>query len=293
MITRWLVYHVASGQAFFTGAACLIVAVAMAYRTNRPCWRGILELGAFLGGMLVFLSATPLAPWAYLILSFLTIAWLIGEQVRPTASRRIVPGLRATVATAWLAAVLVEVPYHVMPRVPPLGNPVLGIIADSVTAGMGQPGVTTWPTLFAGRYGVTVRDHSQMGATVASAWKQAAELSSEERLVLLEIGGNDLLGVSTPREFEAGLEKLLEVVERSGRVIVMLELPLLPSYNAFGRIQRRLARSHRVILVPKRVLLDVLERGGATVDTIHLSQEGHHAMSDRMWAVVRDAYEHR
>jgi acyl-CoA thioesterase-1 len=110
------------------------------------------------------------------------------------------------------------------------------------------------------------------------------------RLVLLEIGGNDLLGEVSAERYEAGLSKLLAAVRRPGRVVVMLELPLPPTYNAYGRIQRRLAQRYRALLVLKRVLLGILQQGDTTLDTIHLAQEGHERMADAIWSVVKAAY---
>jgi acyl-CoA thioesterase-1 len=177
-----------------------------------------------------------------------------------------------------------------MPSVPQFGHLTLGIIGDSVTAGVGERGVVNWPRVLADRYGVAVHDHSEMGANVSTALKQVASVSTDERLVLLEIGGNDLLGEVSAERYEAGLSKLLAAVRQPGRVVVMLELPLPPTYNAYGRIQRRLAQRHRVLLVPKRVLLSILQQGDTTLDTIHLTQEGHERMADAIWSVVNAAY---
>ena len=71
----------------------------------------------------------------------------------------------------------------------------------------------------------------------------------------------------------------------------MLELPLPPTCNAYGRIQRRLARQYETLLVPKRVLLGVLQQPGTTLDTIHLSQEGHQRMAEAIWNAVAAAYD--
>jgi len=291
MFTRWLVFHVASGQSFFTGAACLTVAVCLSASKKRRHIRITRNALVYLGGTLVFVSATPLPPWFYLLLLIASLLWLAGEGFDGRVPARLILGLRVAVATIWLAAVLVELPYHLSPRVPQLGHPILGIIGDSVTAGMGEQKAITWPGIFANRYGVMVHDHSRAGANVASALGQAASVSSEERLVLLEIGGNDILGETTPAGFAAGLASLLSAVRQPGRVVVMLELPLPPTYNAYGRIQRRLAREYKTLLVPKRILLGVLQQQGTTVDTIHLTQEGHLAMADAAWKVLRAAYE--
>jgi acyl-CoA thioesterase-1 len=289
--TRWLVFHVASGQSFFTGAACLTVAVCLSgWKMRRPIRMARTALVG-LGGTLVFVSATPLPAWFSFLLLIASLVWLAGEAFRGRVPARLVLGLRVAVATAWLAAVLVEWPYHRSPRVPPLGHPTLGIIGDSITAGIGDPKVVTWPRILAESHGVVVHDHARAGADVASALQQAAAVSPEERLVLLEIGGNDILGETTPAGFEAGLARLLSAVCQPDRVVVMLELPLPPTYNAYGRIQRRLARHYKTVLVPKRVLLGVLQQQGATLDTIHLTQQGQQGMADAVWNVVQAAFE--
>jgi acyl-CoA thioesterase-1 len=46
-----------------------------------------------------------------------------------------------------------------------------------------------------------------------------------------------------------------------------------------------------VALIPKRVLLAVLRRDGATLDSVHLSQAGHERMAEVVWDVVRPAFE--
>ncbi len=293
MLTRWLVFHVASGQAFFTGAACLIAGVCLSAYGRKRVVRTTRDLLVCLGGVLVAVSATPLPPWFYLLLLLFTLFWVAIEASRRWLPARVVLGVRVAVMIAWSAAVLVEMPYHRMPRIPALGRPVLGIIGDSVSAGMGRRDIVNWPKLLADQHGVVVRDHSQMGANVASALRQARAVSSEERLVLVEIGGNDFFGETTPRQFEAGLSKLLSAVCRPGRVVVMLELPLPPFFNEYGRTQRRLARRYKVILVPKRVMLGVLERDEATLDTIHLSQDGNRWMAEAVWKVMREAYHER
>jgi acyl-CoA thioesterase I len=55
----------------------------------------------------------------------------------------------------------------------------------------------------------------------------------------------------------------------------MIELPLPPLYNRYGIVQRALAKSHGVTLIPKRILAKVITTPGATVDGLHLSNTGH------------------
>lgn len=51
-----------------------------------------------------------------------------------------------------------------------------------------------------------------------------------------------------------------------------------------------MASKHDVVLVPKRVLMGVLARGDATLDSIHLSQAGHEQMADAVWQIVGPAF---
>ncbi len=101
-------------------------------------------------------------------------------------------------------------------------------------------------------------------------------------MILLEIGGNDLLGRPTPAEFERDLNELLLAVCKPDRLVVMLELPLLPLQAPYGRIQRRLAGEHGVYLVPKRFLAKVLGAPGSTMDGLHLSPRGSQLMAETM-----------
>lgn len=291
MITRWILFHIASGQSFFSGSVCLLAAIGLSPIVRERWARTSRNLLAALGCILVAVSGTPLAPALYVGLLLALHLWACGESSRGRLSPRFTWWARGGASLAVAVVMALECPYHVMPRVRPLGRPVLGIVGDSVTAGMGGPRGANWPSYLADRHALSVRDHSQMGATVSSALEQAEAVGPEERLVLLEIGGNDLLEGKAPEAFEAGLDRLLSAVCRPGRTVVMLELPLPPGYNRYGMVQRRLARRYGVLLVPKRVLLGVLMRGGATLDSIHLSPEGHRQMARAVWGVVRGAYD--
>jgi len=279
----WFLYHVASGHAFFTGLALILAAIGVRiFAKERRRAAGVLML---LGVLLVAISATPL-PWAtYGAWAATLAAWAWAETRRPPLSPQRLLVVRAAAVVACVAIGAKELPFHVMPRPVSVGDSAVGVIGDSVTAGMGENEAITWPQLLADRTGLVIHDHSAMGATVASARKQAAELTDEDRIVIVEIGGNDLLGSTTLAGYESGLDALLGEVSRPDRTVVMFELPLPPGFNAYGLAQRRLAAKHGAVLIPKRALMGVFTGTGATLDSIHLSQAGH----ERMAGVVAGA----
>jgi acyl-CoA thioesterase-1 len=290
LLARWLIFHIASGQAFFSGTCLLIAALGLTpfgrSRAVRISRNGLILLGLSLVG----LSSTPLASWCGLLVLATSGAWAISRLWRRPLSRPLELSLVGAATAGWLLAIAVEIPHHLPPSLPPLGRPTLGIIGDSLTEGMGTSDIVTWPRLLADAHSIPVRDHARMGATVASALEQAEQVGPDEDLVLLEIGGNDLLGTTPSDAFHADLDQLLSSLRRPGRTLVMLELPLPPGSSAFGRAQRQLARDYDVILVPKRFLIGLLQAPGVTLDTIHLSQQGHRRMADGIWKILAGAY---
>jgi acyl-CoA thioesterase-1 len=198
--------------------------------------------------------------------------------------------LRAAVVVIWIVGAAIEFPYHLAPTIPRADDQKLYILGDSVAAGMGERRKETWPLLLARSRRVEVTDLSQMGATVESALRQAESLPPEGGLVLLEIGGNDLLGSTSAAQFEHDLDRLLASVCKPGRVVVMFELPLPPFSNEYGRAQRHLAAEYRVWLIPKRIFLAVLTGEEATLDSVHLSRNGHERMAETVWKILQPAF---
>ncbi len=284
-----IVYHVVSGQAFFSGIALIAFSVLSSFRPagrRRASCRWAARVGLFL----IAVSSTPLPVWFYLVAGTVSITWLVVERSSRERLQPVKPWLRVAVLSAWTLGAAMEVPYHLTPTLPRLGDPPVYVVGDSVSAGMGGE-AETWPRILARRHGVEVHDLSLAGAGVAEALRErVGRVAGTSSLVLVEIGGNDVLGETTPEEFARGLDALLERLCQDGRTVVMLELPLPPFYHRYGAAQRRLARRHGVLLVPKRVLLGVLLSGGATLDTIHLSAAGHSLMAERMWGVIGGAF---
>tara|TARA_R110002095_G_scaffold125222_2_gene108737 strand:+ start:235 stop:1092 length:858 start_codon:yes stop_codon:yes gene_type:complete len=279
-----IVYHIASGQAFFSGGILIILAALLSLRENR-IMRRVMVLSFLVGVILVAVSSTPLPWWFYGVAGVVTLVWL-GTAVQ----KRWRKGAAEVMVGIWLLGLLLEVPYQLTPEVEPVSLRRLTVIGDSVTAGLGDEETETWPRILAREHDVEVQDLSHVGDTVAAARKRVAATEIETPLVLLEIGGNDVLGSTTPARFETNLDALLTELESPGRQLVMLELPLPPFYHAYGLIQRELARKHNVKLVPKRVLLSIIAGGDATLDSIHLSQAGQQKMADVVWGIIGVGY---
>ena len=195
---NWVIYFFGSGAAFYSGIILIIAAAVSLSVYHRKWFAQVATLLALLGLILIALSATPLPYWFYAGAAVTSFIWLWAERSANLRLQSRQAPLRILVVLIWLAGTLAEIPYNFMPTFSAKGRPRLYIFADSVTAGMGENATTTWPAIMARSQGIEVQDYSQMGAKVASLTRKAEGLSLDEGIVLLEIGGNDVLGTAVP-----------------------------------------------------------------------------------------------
>ncbi|MCY2968173.1 MAG: GDSL-type esterase/lipase family protein [Planctomycetota bacterium] len=282
-----LVYHIVSGQAFFTGIL-LVVTGTLATRRPKGLLRRLSTIMILLGWIAVAVSSTAIPYWIYALCGTATVMWLATGWLPQWRNVSLI-----AVLLCWFLSLAVEIPHHVSPQLEPVpgGLKTLAVIGDSVTAGMGGEDIAeTWPKILAREHRIAVQDRSHVGETAGSALKrlQQTPLDSAD-LVLLEIGGNDLLGSTSVAQFQSDLDALLSQVAGPSRQVVMFELPLPPFYHEYGRAQRDVARKYQVLLIPKRVFLGILAGEESTLDSIHLSAAGHRRMADTIWEIVRPA----
>lgn len=286
-MTAWVIYLFGSGAAFFAGIGLVALSLLGFSITYRHWIHVISTLVAIAGLLLIALSATPLPYWVYGVAGLGSVLWLVAERSRHVSLRAQRKWFRVLVAALWLPAAAVECAYERSPVANVRGQPPLYIIGDSVAAGMDEH-EDTWPRRLARTGWRNVADYSRVGATAASALRQADNLpEAGGGIVLLEIGGNDLLGSTRTAEFSSALERLLARVCRPQRTVLMFELPLPPFCNEYGRIQRRLAANFGVTLIPKRLFAAVLTQAEATIDSIHLTPRGHERMAMLVTSVLR------
>jgi acyl-CoA thioesterase I len=178
-----------------------------------------------------------------------------------------------------LSALLTEqFSYRRMPTITGASSDHLVIIGDSISAGL-DTRVPTWPVVFQNVTGILTKNLSKPGVQTSEGPAMADKVTLDDHVVLVEVGGNDLLSGISSVVFERNLDATLSKLAMPGRTTVMFELPLLPNKTAYGRVQRRLAAKYRVWLIPKRFPVDIIGAADATSDGLHLSEVGAHRMA--------------
>jgi acyl-CoA thioesterase I len=287
-MTDWanfVVGHFIGGWALFSGIAlCLIGCVLKArfVKTRIQSFGRVLLLA---GAVFVVLSAAPFSFWVYGVFFALLglAAFVPTDRVRRGKNAMRLSFLLLLAQSSLMA--WTEILHSLPPKTPLSSGATIFVLGDSLSIGADRPG-KSWPELLGDLTGLKVRNFSFGGAKVESSLGSALRIDQEGALVMLEVGGNDLLGGTPIAKFREDLGKLLTLLCGPHRHVAMIELPLPPLYNRYGIVQRALAESHGVTLIPKRILAKVITTPGATVDGLHLSNTGHALLASALSQIL-------
>lgn len=166
------------------------------------------------------------------------------------------------------------------PPAPNLDSPGSTIVClgDSITAGVGASPGEAYPDLLARRLGAEVVNAGVPGDTAADGLARLDEvLEADPWLVVVELGGNDILRRVPPEQTEAALRSILDrlLAARVVPVLVEIEAPLAASY---ARVFDRLDEAYDIPVV-EDVLGDILTDSSLKSDTIHPNARGYEVLA--------------
>jgi acyl-CoA thioesterase-1 len=175
----------------------------------------------------------------------------------------------------------------------PSGSVVLAL-GDSLTAGAGVSPEQAWPTLLATNTGWQVINGGVNGNTSGDALKRLPALLEEHQpaLVLLTLGGNDMLRRLPPQQIEENLVRMIVRCKAEGAQVVVVATPLPSLTGAVLRnlsapeFYRQVAAAHQVPLIEDaiaEVLSDPLLKG----DQVHPNAEGHAILAMKIFEALR------
>lgn len=286
-----LLLFCASGESLYVGSVLLIAAVALSVFQQKPKLRLLRMVVTWLGSALIVMSSAPLNRNWWTVLGIAFVVWLL---VTAWFDRSRDGFWRVASGIALVSVIWVFLSHEwIARREPRLAGPSadhLVVLGDSISSGL-DSSTPSWVSLLELQTGARAKNLSLAGARVADGMAMVQRVTSDDNLVVVELGGNDLLGDLPAAAFERSLISLLSSLTRTGRTVVMFELPLLPTKVEFGRIQRQVAAAYGVVLIPKRFLASILNVPGATTDGLHLSGIGARKMTSLMAALLSPVLE--
>jgi acyl-CoA thioesterase I len=274
--------YFASGESLYLGAGLLLLAVLSPAFLKHPWMSRVRNFLAWIGLALMIMACPPVPLVVSLMFLGVCGLWFITSNQTSLSKTtfNLQTGARILLAAFLLILTVLEFSHREMPRITGNASDHLVVIGDSISSRIDRR-VASWPLVLQQTCGVPVKNLARPGALVSEALLMAGDVTDDDYLVVVEIGGNDLpTGVSAD-DYSKALDALLSRISAPApnRTVVMFELPLLPTEVAYEQIQRRLCAKYDVALIPKRYLAQVLGDTSATTDGLHLSASGAH----RVW----------
>ena len=181
------------------------------------------------------------------------------------------------------------------PRQPPLPrigpDDVVLAFGDSITYGVGAPSDNqSYPEVLGALIGRhVVRDGVPGEVTAQGLERLPASLDEyQPKLLLLCLGGNDMLRDLDPADTEANLREMIEVARERGVAVVLIAVPEPRLIGGVAQFYRRVAEDLGIPL-EERVLLDVLKDRDYKSDPIHPNAEGYRRMAQALAELLRNA----
>jgi lysophospholipase L1-like esterase len=289
-----IILFFASGESLYPGTALLLFSVVTSAFSLPTLIVWLRRISMWVGLAFVIMASPPL-PWSLVVLFGLVfLAFLIsGHRLKRTHGwRRFHIASSVFFVLVLLIIPITEFAHRRLPEIQGETSDHLVVIGDSISAGLGTR-VRAWPEVMQEMTGASITNLSRPGATMVDGLSLANRVTEQDHLVLIELGGNDLISGERSDDFESSLAEVLARLASPKRTIAMFELPLLPHMTAYGRVQRRLANRYGVWLIPKRFLTAVISGKDATSDGLHLTDLGVRRMASLVAHVLSPVLETR
>lgn len=167
------------------------------------------------------------------------------------------------------------------PDVPNLDSPgsTIVVLGDSMAAGVGSGPGQAYPDLLAAQLRTTVVNSGVSGNTTADGLARLDDVLREDPwMVIVELGGNDILRRVPPEQTESNLRAILDRVLGARAVPVLVEVDA-PFAGRYREIYERLGDEYDVPVV-EDIVGEILRSPTLKSDQIHPNAEGQRLIAE-------------
>jgi acyl-CoA thioesterase-1 len=167
------------------------------------------------------------------------------------------------------------------PDVPNLHSPghTIVCLGDSIASGYGAGPGQAFPELLASKLDTKVINQGVPGDTAENGLDRVdAALAADPWLVVVELGGNDILNRVPPERTEAALRSILQRLLAANVVPMLVEVEV-PFAGRYAEIYEKLADEYNVPVVDD-ALGDILLDPSLKSDQIHPNAQGQVVLAD-------------
>jgi lysophospholipase L1-like esterase len=192
----------------------------------------------------------------------------------------------AILAAIWLAGCGSDVP-----RVGKLGpGDVILAFGDSLTYGTGARPEESYPAVLGQLTGRTVVRAGVPGEQTSGGLARLPEVLDEHqpKLVIVCLGGNDMLRKGAPANIEANLRQILKTIKSRGLDALLIGVPAPGLITSAPEFYEKLAEEFGIPYEGK-VVTSVLYRPELKSDPIHPNADGYRKMAEAVAELLRAA----
>lgn len=177
------------------------------------------------------------------------------------------------------------------PTLPKLNSQdVIVAFGDSLTHGTGASASTAYPAVLAALTGRTVINAGVPGDTTTTGLARLPAVLDEHqpRLVLLCLGGNDMLRKHPEAATENNLRLLVQTIRTSGAEVMLIAVPEPKLFGGAPDFYSRIAKEMHLPLEDD-IFSDVLKDNRLKSDPIHANASGYRVVAERLAEFLREA----
>lgn len=177
------------------------------------------------------------------------------------------------------------------PRLPPVGqDDVILAFGDSLTYGTGAGAHESYPEVLSQLIGRRVVGSGVPGEQTRGGLGRLEYALEEHRpkILLLCLGGNDMLRRVDVQEIETNLRRMVDIARSRGVAVVLVAVPKPALFGGSAEFYERIAEDLALPL-ENEILNDVLKDNGLKSDPIHPNARGYRRMAEAIAELLRKA----
>lgn len=158
---------------------------------------------------------------------------------------------------------------------------------DSLTAGMGAPATSSYPSVLAQKIGRPVVNLGVSGETAVQAVARLQEVRDERPyMVLIEFGANDFMRRQSMQTAVEAVSTMVDEVQNMGAIAVIVDTGG-PGMGEYTKAYKKIARDKGGLFVPG-IMKGVFYRPSLKSDQIHPNAKGYTKIADKVYRVIKD-----
>lgn len=166
-------------------------------------------------------------------------------------------------------------------------------LGDSLTFGYGADKSQSYPTILAQKTGWNIVNMGVSGDTTQKALDRMDSVIAEQpKLVLLGIGGNDVLRRVAPSDTKANLVRIIKILQDKNIPVVLIAEPHLSASALFGKasdnpVYKEVASEMNIPLLEK-AWSEILSDDSLKSDQIHANGAGYAKFAENLYEFLKE-----